>query len=97
MDGADTGKTVRYGSTTALAYRTATATITAEPGATVSSVELVSGSKTLTMSASGSKQYTYTGLSDGTAYTLRVNGINVSGQTTNFSAERRDDRYTWCG
>lgn len=88
VDGADTGKTVRYGSTTALAYRTATATITAEPGATVSSVELVGGSKTLTMSASGSNQYTYTGLSDGTAYTLRVNGINVSGQTTNFSADK---------
>ncbi len=88
VDGVDTGKTVRYGSTTALVYRTATATITAEPGATVSSVELVSGSKTLTMSASGSNQYTYTGLSDGTAYTLRVNGINVSGQTTNFSADK---------
>ena len=88
VDGVDTGKTVRYGDITALTYHTATATVTAQSGAAVSSVELVSGSKTLTMSTSGSNQYTCTGLSDGTAYTLCVNGTNVSGQTTDFSADK---------
>ena len=88
VDGVDTGKTVSYGATTALNYYTATATITAQSGATVGSVELVSGSKTLVMSASGSGQYTYTALNDGTTYTLRVNGTNISGQTTNFSSDK---------
>lgn len=88
VDGVDTGKTVSYGNQTALTYHTATVQVTAQPGAAVSSVELVSGSKTLTMSTSGSNSYTCTGLSNGTTYTLRVNGTNISGQTTNFSADK---------
>lgn len=88
VDGVDTGKTVSYGNQTALTYHTTTVQVTAQPGAAVSSVELVSGSKTLTMSTSGSNSYTCTGLSNGTTYTLRVNGTNISGQTTNFSADK---------
>ncbi len=88
VDGAETGKTVSYGNKTALTYYTATAAITTQSGASVSSVELVCGSKTLVMSTSDSNQYTCTGLNDGTTYTLRVNGTSVSGQTTNFSANK---------
>ena len=88
VDGADTGKTVSYGNKTALTYYTATAAITVQPGASISSVELACGSKTLVMSTSGSNQYTCTGLNDGKAYTLRVNGADVSGQTTDFTTDK---------
>ena len=88
VDGVDTGKTVRYGNQTALTYHTATARVTAQPGAAVSSVELVSGSKTLVMSAAGSGQYSCTKLSDGATYTLRVNGAGVSGQTADFTVDK---------
>ena len=88
VDGVDTGKTVRYGNQTVLTYHTATARVTAQPGAAVSSVELASGSKTLVMSADGSGQYSCTKLSDGATYTLRVNGAGVSGQTADFTADK---------
>lgn len=88
VDGVDTGKTVSYGNKTALTYYTATAAITVQPGASISSVELACGSKTLVMSTSGSNQYTCTGLNDGKAYTLRVNGADVSGQTTDFTTDK---------
>lgn len=88
VDGANTGKTVSYGNKTALTYYTATAAITVQPGASISSVELACGSKTLVMSTLGSNQYTCTGLNDGKAYTLRVNGADVSGQTTDFTTDK---------
>ncbi len=86
VDGEPTGKTAAYGSTTALTYHTATANITVQPGAAVNSVELVGGGKALPMSLSGGK-YTYTGLSGSGTYTLRVNGVTVGGQYTNFASD----------
>ncbi len=88
VDGVAIGKTVSYGNKTVLTYVTATAAITIQSGASVSSVELVCGNKTLAMGKSSTNQYTYTGLNDGTSYTLRVNGTNISSQTTDFSANK---------
>ena len=100
VDGTDSGRTVSYGGKTELTWHTVTADIHVQQGASVRSVELVSGTKILSMDRSADKTadgsdsgyvyiYAYTDLENGTEYTLRVNGIDISGQTADFSTDQR--------